>query len=212
MPVIFHYAFSKGRDYSCDISCGGNEMGIGISVQKLLCFAIFIILGSFPQSSVAQTMQQLRTCQSNSVDPDAKIRACSVFIDTRHAVGGRPIPLKGLQGVTELRGIGYMKKNDLPHALADFQAVVRLNPQLGEAYRLRGVIYMNMKDYDHAVSDFNEALRLSPKDPYAKTGLQTIAMTRKINSQWERYLQEIQNDGDYANWSGPPLEVFRNEK
>jgi cytochrome c-type biogenesis protein CcmH/NrfG len=71
---------------------------------------------------------------------------------------------------------------------------------------------MNMKDYDHAVSDFNEALRLSPKDPYAKTGLQTVAMTRKINSQWERYLQEIQNDGDYANWSGPPLEVFRNEK
>ena len=187
-------------------------MGIRISVRELLCVVIFLIVsGGFTQSSVAQTMQNLRTCQSDSVDLDAKIRACSVFIETRRAVGGRPIPLKGLVGVTELRGGAYFKKHDLPHALADFEATIRLDPHFSEAYRLRGVVYMSMNDYDHAVSDFNEALRLNPKEPYAKTGLQTVALTRKINSQWERYLQEIQNDGDYANWSGPPLTVFQHE-
>lgn len=189
-----------------------QKMGIRISIRKLFCVAILIVSGGFSQSSVAQTMQNLRTCQSNSVDLDAKIRACSVFIETRRAVGGRPIPLKGLVGVTELRGIGYLKKSDLPHALADFTAVIRLDPHLAEAYRLQGVVYMGMKEYDHAVSDFNEALRLNPKESYARTGLQTIAFTRKIDMQWERYLQEIQDDGDYANWPGPPLQVFQREK
>jgi tetratricopeptide (TPR) repeat protein len=165
--------------------------------------AVLFAIGLQSQPSSAQTMQQLKICQ-NSQEPDQRIRACNVFIETRRTVDGRPLPKAALWGILALRGIAYLKKLDLEHALADINEVIVLNPNQVAFYALRASIYFNMKNYERAAADYTEALRLDPKNSIAKSG-------KRLLEHWVRYLQEIQEDGDYANWSAPPLEI-RNAK
>jgi Tfp pilus assembly protein PilF len=123
-------------------------------------------------------MQQLKTCQSLTVDADVKIRACTVFLETGRQYNGTPLIRRARFGITLLRAVGYINK----------------------------------KDYDRASADLRDAIRLDPSAVIAKQTLQAIELTKQMDSRWESYLLEIQNDHDFANWSGPPLEIYRNAK
>ena len=188
---------------------GGGTL-MGIPVRLLCCVAALGIASGVVRPAAAQTAQHLQDCKSDSVDPDVKIRGCDAFLKSGRAVGGRPLPRKALWALTGLRGAGYFKKNDFDHALADFNAAIRLSPDQTELYGLRGVLYVNLKQYERATADFNEALRLNPKFTFAKNWLQSIELNKRMDARWERYLQDIQDDRDYANWSGAPLELYRN--
>lgn len=185
---------------------------MGAWVRTLGCIAVVCLSGGLVRPAAAQTMQQLQACKSDTVAPDVKIRACSVFIETGRAVGGRPLPRNALWAATSLRAVGYLKKNDLDHALADLNAAIRIDPSQSESYGYRGLAYVNLKQYDRARADFTEALRLNPKYAFARNWLQSIELSKQMDTRWERYLQEIQDERDYANWSAPPLELYRNAK
>lgn len=139
-------------------------------MSRVNVFGLFglalLAIGLSGQPSFGQTMQQLRTCQGKTTEEaDSIIRACSVFIETRHAVGGRPIPKIGLGGVLELRGNAYHKKADYDRAIADFSQAIQLNISNSQFEFLynRGNSYYAKKDYQRAAADYDEAIRLNPK-------------------------------------------------
>jgi tetratricopeptide (TPR) repeat protein len=216
------------------------------SVSCFFGLIILSVIGLSGSPSFGQTMQQLRTCQGKATDePEAIIRACNAFIETGHAVGGRPIPKNGLGGVLELRANAYQKrgeydraiadytrairlslrnfeyefyynrgnsyfaKKDFASAIADYDEAIRQKPKLVVAYINRGNARRNNKDYDRAIADYSEALRIEPRNALATAQLDAVRVAIKLDEKWFVYLQTIQNDGDYANWAGPPVEVFQ---
>jgi tetratricopeptide (TPR) repeat protein len=164
--------------------------------------AVLFAVGLQTQPSSAQTMQQLKMCMPQA-DPDLAIRVCSLFLETR-CVDGRPLPKKAIWMTMGVRGSAYLKKLDYARTLADLNDMVALAPKEALVYAVRAAFYVISNDYERATADYAEALRLDPKNAHAKSG-------KRFLDHWVRYLREIQEDGDYANWSGPPLEV-RNVK
>jgi tetratricopeptide (TPR) repeat protein len=55
-----------------------------------------------------------------------------------------------------------MAKHDYPHAVADCDIAIQLNPQDPLAYYNRGTAYSLNDDQDHAIADLSQAIQLSP--------------------------------------------------
>lgn len=234
--------------------------------------AAAMLIAAAMQPASAQTMSDLKTCQNFKGDPDDQIRACSIFIRTRRAVGGRAIPTAALTAVLALRAYAHQRKGDNDLALDDYARSLDVNPKNPGAYQGRALLYARRREYDRAfdeyakaisvgvgtavlsesyanrgflnlevgnfsraLSDFSEAIRINPKyaagyrgrgrtyafmgDPeranadYQKA-MQFDPASRKIFEDekdleigWVTYLQDVQNENDYANWSGPPLDL-----
>ncbi len=106
------------------------------------------------------------------------------------------------------RGFAYASKGELDRAIADYSDSLRLDPKQALVFVARGLAYKKKGELDRAIADGNEAIRLDPRSADALR----LRVDLQLDDQWLRYLKGIQDDGDYANWSGPPLDVFRSSK
>jgi tetratricopeptide (TPR) repeat protein len=97
------------------------------------------------------------------------------------------------------------EKNDSQNALKDIADALRLDPKMAGAYFLRAFVFRKMHDFAHAVADYDEAIRLAPNSFYYRNARNGYVQSAHMDEHWTRYLREIQNEGDYANWNGPPL-------
>lgn len=83
----------------------------------------------------------------------------------------------GTDGVLsyESRALAYelLEKRDL--ALADYDALLEIDPRNAEAYQRRGDIHLKKGNREKAKTDFQEALKLDPKNDAAKKALVTLA-------------------------------------
>lgn len=59
-------------------------------------------------------------------------------------------------------GLEKALKGDLLGAIADFDEVIRQNPNSVEAYNNRGNIYTFLSEFDRAQADYNRAIELDP--------------------------------------------------
>ena len=62
------------------------------------------------------------------------------------------------------RGFAYLKKGELDKAMADFNEVLRRDPEFGEAYRERGHALAFKGELDKALADLNKAIEMVPDD------------------------------------------------
>ncbi len=77
------------------------------------------------------------------------------------------------------RGHARAKLGDVPGAIADYDASIRINPRHGGHYEDRGRLYYSeLKDKDKALADFNKALELDPNLFVAYTLRGTMRMMR----------------------------------
>jgi tetratricopeptide (TPR) repeat protein len=60
------------------------------------------------------------------------------------------------------RGCAWYWKNDYTKAIADFDEVIRLDPQYVKAYVYRASAWYRKTEYDKAIRDYTEAIRLDP--------------------------------------------------
>jgi tetratricopeptide (TPR) repeat protein len=111
------------------------------------------------------------------------------------------------------RGNTYFQKlgnND--QALLDYDHSIALNPREANTHLNRGNLYFAKRDYNRALADYDEAIRINPKFDLAINNRKRLQNFTAIEAHWRSYLKDIQNDFDYANWSGPPLDLYEKPK
>jgi len=140
-------------------------------ISTLASFAL--VIGLVPVAATAQTVlvaagpaarpaavaappQSVPACSATNNALDERIAACTRYIDA--GAGTR----RELSLATVFRGSAYRGKGDLDHALADYNAAIRLDPTNTVALNFRGLAYRAKGDLDHAVADFSAAIRLNP--------------------------------------------------
>jgi tetratricopeptide (TPR) repeat protein len=60
------------------------------------------------------------------------------------------------------RGDKFFGERNYDGAIADYNEVIKIEPDNPFAYYKRGLSYTNKKEFDLAIKDFNEAIRLEP--------------------------------------------------
>jgi tetratricopeptide (TPR) repeat protein len=87
------------------------------------------------------------------------------------------------------RGSGYLANREWDKAIADFNEVIRLDPEGTGGYHSRGLCYSAKGDYNRAIADFNEAIRRSPDNSV------------NYESRGETYLQKGDHDKAIADFT-----------
>ena len=65
------------------------------------------------------------------------------------------------------RGVLYYGEGEYGHAVTDFTAAIKLDPQYAQAYNSRGLAYRRQGDYDRAIADYTAAIGLNRQDAQA---------------------------------------------
>jgi lipoprotein NlpI len=112
----------------------------------------------FAAGAAAQTAAPGQECPLNSsAAPDQRIKSCTALIENGQASAhDRAVAYNN-------RGNAYLDKGDDDHAMADYDAAIRLDPSLTTAYNNRGNIWLDREDPDSAIAQFDAAIRLDPK-------------------------------------------------
>jgi tetratricopeptide (TPR) repeat protein len=107
--------------------------------------------------ALAQSRAQLGPlCTSEGTPVDAQIDACNKIIALRVFSGEK------LATIYFWRAVGWNKKGDYGHLIADTTEALRLQPGQIAFYNMRGSAYYDKGEYDIAISDFSDALRIGP--------------------------------------------------
>ncbi|CCE00112.1 caspase family protein [Bradyrhizobium sp. STM 3809] len=105
---------------------------------------------------LAQSKSQLGPlCTTETTPADQMIAACNKIIALKVFSGGQ------LATIYFWRAVGWNKKGDYAHVIADATEAIRLQPSQA-VYNLRGSAYYDKGEDDIAIADFNDALKLGP--------------------------------------------------
>ena len=148
------------------------------------CFLIpllSVVLGALPTS--AQTMRDIKACQSAASDPDRAISSCTVFIRTRRSVDGRPLPEAVLSNLAFLRGLAYLTKEEARPAIADFSLALpsaQAN-QVAALLELRAKAHLLLKEFSSAIADLDRAV---------ENAKQTVIKAESLNLRAAAYIMQ----------------------
>ena len=81
--------------------------------------------------------------------------------------------------------------------------------ELARIYSIRAWAYSSIKRFDRAAADADEAVRLDSGNARYAYSRDSYLHSKSMSDHWTRYLKEIQDGQDFANWSGPPLDLQR---
>jgi len=89
------------------------------------------------------------------------------------AIDAGDLPDKSLAYVYNNRGASYRNLSRYNHAIEDYDAAIRLNPDYATAFYNRGIAYDRKGFHGLAIDDFDTAIRLNPDlpDAYNQRGL-----------------------------------------
>jgi tetratricopeptide (TPR) repeat protein len=103
-------------------------------------------------------------------DDDRIVPLCSAVIDNEKTA--KPDRIKALIA----RAGTFERKEMYDSAVADYDAVLRLDPTLADIYNARGELWRRKGDRPKAVADFGAALKLNPDHPAAKANHRSLAL------------------------------------
>lgn len=127
------------------------------------------LIPMFPAIAIAAVMV-LGNCNSAAADDrdlcktasgDTAIEACTRAIDSKKFSNKKQIRVLSLLYTN--RGVEYLIKKDLEHAIADHDQAIKIDPKNPAAYNNRGNGYLAQQDYERAIADFDMAVKLNPK-------------------------------------------------
>ena len=102
-------------------------------------------------------------------DDDKIVPLCSTLIDSEKTV--RPDRVKALTA----RAGAFGRKEMYDSAIADYDAVLRLDFTLADIFNARGELWRRKGDRPKAIADFGAALKLNPDHPAARANHRSLA-------------------------------------
>jgi tetratricopeptide (TPR) repeat protein len=103
-------------------------------------------------------------------DDDRIIADCAALI--AHAKTPRPDRIKALLA----RAGAYTRKEQTDRAIADDDAVLRLDPTLPDVFNARGELFRKQGNRPRALFDFGAALKLDPQHAAARVNYKSLAL------------------------------------
>lgn len=91
---------------------------------------------------------------------DETVGFCNEALGYRHLTQAAEVVLRINRGVT------HMRRQENEQALADFDAVIAIQPRHAEAQVNRGAALLQLRRYGPAIASFTEALGLGVQEPY----------------------------------------------
>jgi tetratricopeptide (TPR) repeat protein len=88
-----------------------------------------------------------------------RIAACARLLESGRLTG------KPLGVAYGLRGLAFLDRSDVPHAIADFNRAIELAPDFAPAYQNRGNAWYARGNYGHAIADYDATIKLDPNSP-----------------------------------------------
>ena len=122
---------------------------------------------AWPQAPARALPPEAQMCATQTQDlADERIAACTGLLKSRR-LSGEP---KGV--AYALRGLAYLDRGDIPHAIGDLDQAVTLAPDFAPAYQNRGNAWYARGNYGKALADYDAAIALDPDtaSPYVNRG------------------------------------------
>jgi tetratricopeptide (TPR) repeat protein len=125
-------------------------------MRRLIVMLALAMAALWSEPSFAQSRAQLgQLCSTDDTPPDRQIDACTKLIALKSVSGAQ------LGTVYFWRAVGWNKKGDYAHVIADTTEAIRLKPDQAN-YNMRGSAYFDKGEYDIAIADFDDALKIGP--------------------------------------------------
>lgn len=170
------------------------------------------LVAAVQQASISEWA---KACDDRT-DPQRRIRGCTELISRAE---GRP----ALQASAySERAAAYLEARDLDRAAADVEQALRLDPRYIWGHYYRGRIAEARRQYDRAARDYDQtatlieaAVAAKPDARLRDSGVSIRERAREMEARkgmeqrWVEYLKTIQASNDYANWSGPPYDLYQ---
>lgn len=111
-------------------------------------------------------------------DDDRIIAGCGVVIDSDESA--RPDRVRALLA----RAGVFVRRDQIDRAIEDYDAVLRFDPTLADAFNTRGELWRKKGDLPRALADFGAALKLNPRHEAARANHKALALElEKIGAQ-----------------------------
>jgi hypothetical protein len=214
------------------ISADGRRMTGGCCTARRIGGGAVAAAKPGRQQAAAQPSREWQSCLNGPAEPG--IAACSTLIRTRRS-GAKKLNSDDIGWAYGTRAFHYASQGDYARAMPDVEESIRLREpkNLTFAHFVRGYIYQNQADHRRAIADFSKAVETNPKFGVAfaargkshlllnevergnadyESAVQASPDSRfrfETERDWILYLKEIQDAGDYENWSAPPIDALR---
>jgi tetratricopeptide (TPR) repeat protein len=106
---------------------------------------------------------------ADKADPEPIIASCGPVIDNE-----KTPPADRLKALLARAG-AYIHEQQDDRAIADYDAVLKLDPTLADIFNARGELWCKKGDRPHALADFGAALKLDPQHLAARSNYKMLA-------------------------------------
>src|ERR1035437_7436910 len=134
----------------------------GTQPARLLGAASLAVMAaalSFHGAAQAESREALMCATQTESLADQRIAACAGMLSAGRLHGKA-------EGVAYgLRGLAYLDRGDIAHAIADLNQAIALAPDFAPAYQNRGNAWYARGNYGHALADYDIAIKLDPNSP-----------------------------------------------
>ncbi|MDR3512832.1 MAG: hypothetical protein P4L73_14445 [Caulobacteraceae bacterium] len=128
--------------------------------------------------------------------------------DCTQAIGGAPMSDHDLAGTFVNRGVIYMLHGRYRPAQADFEAALKLDTTLGEAYVNHGAALIAQRRYAEGIADIDRGLPLGPQEPEKAYYNRAIA-DEALDDVKDAYFDYLKAAQLKPAWAAPKAELAR---
>src|SRR5664279_6133972 len=134
----------------------------GTKPARLLGAASLAVMAaalSFADAAQAESRDARKCATQTESLADQRIAACASMLSAGLLHGNA-------EGVAYgLRGLAYLDRGDIAHAIADLNQAIALAPDFAPAYQNRGNAWYARGNYGQALADYDTAIKLDPNSP-----------------------------------------------
>jgi tetratricopeptide (TPR) repeat protein len=161
----------------------GAVLAVAVSMPTLL-LAEDAIPGTQPnkEQSAPAAMPEKREADLPAADPAPCLAAIAanddsrIVLDCTSVIGNQkntpPDRIKALAA----RAAVFDRKEQYDAAIADYDALLKLDPGSADAFNNRGEVFRKKGDRPHALADFGAAIKLNPQHPAARNNYKSLAL------------------------------------